>query len=345
MLPPLSRRALLATIVSGLLPAGVDAKGYRLLDPSRVANAALPEPNIRSIDGGNVSYVIAGKPDRPLILYLHGWADDYKVVLPLEYSLLDAGFRILLMHRPGYKGTSLDGNIDRRTADGAARTAAALLNELLGERQKVFVVGTSGGCPTALAFAGLYPERTRRLLLQAGVGRPWTDERYVPPRFRDAFITAYKKFGWTGDHVSEVIFGSLVARRESTQKNDQYVAGIVGSRLQEARADPAFTAALNRIMHDDKENAPGKLNDARHIFLAKSDYCPWDAVTAPTLVIHDPEDPLVPLIHAEEVAQRLKHAKLRTYRLGGHLIYVGADAMRMHRERVNFLSAGRGNGA
>jgi pimeloyl-ACP methyl ester carboxylesterase len=169
------------------------------------------------------------------------------------------------------------------------------------------------------------------------VSRPWTDKRFVPPRLRDAYNTAYKKFGWTGHQVSEVIFGALVAVRESSQKNDQDVAGIVGSRSHEARRDPAFSAALSRVMRDDKQNASGKLNDARNIFLAKSDYCQWEAVTAPTLVIHDPEDPLVPLVHAEEAAQNLKHVKLRTYRLGGHLIYVGADAVEMHRERVRFL--------
>lgn len=337
MWPPLSRRALLATMLSGFLPTSADARARSLLASSRVANAALPEPEIRSIDGGNVSYVVSGKPDRPLILYFHGWGDDYRVVLPLEYPLLDGGFRVLVMHRPGYMGTSLDGNTDRRSADGAARTAAALLDELFGKQQKVLVVGMSGGCPTALAFAGLYSQRTRRLVLQAGVCRPWTDERFVPPRFRDAYTTAYKKFGWTGDQVSEVIFGALVAVRESSQENDQDVAGIVGSRLQEARADPAFSAALSRVMRDDKQNASGKLNDARSIFLAKSDYCQWEAVTAPTLIIHDPEDPLVPLVHAEDAAQNLKHVTLRTYRLGGHLIYVGADAMKMHRERVRFL--------
>jgi pimeloyl-ACP methyl ester carboxylesterase len=339
MLHPLSRRAALTTLLSGLLSTGVDARTSRLLNASRVANASLPEPEIRSIDGGNVSYVMAGKPERPLILYFHGWGDDYRVVLPLEYPLMDAGFRVLVMHRPGYMGTSLEGNVDRHSPDGAARTAAALLTELFGEREKALVVGMSGGCPTALAFAGLFPHRTRRLVLEAGVSCPWTDERYVPARFRDAYNTAYKRFGWTGDQVSEVIFGSLVAVREATQKDDQDVAGIVGSRLQEARADPAFAATLGRIMRDEKQNASGKLNDARNIFLAKSGYCQWDAITAPTLIIHDPEDPLVPLVHAEEAARHIKGAKLRTYSLGGHLIYVGIDAAKMHRDRVRFLTA------
>ena len=183
-------------------------------------------------------------------------------------------------------GTSLEGNFDRRSADGAARTAGSLLKEIFGERWKVSVVGMSGGCPTALAFASLYPRQTRRLVLQAGVSRPWTDERYVPPRFRDAYNTAYQKFGWAGDQVSQVILGSLVAIRQSLQKKGEDVRSIVGARLDEAREDPAFTAALNRIMRHEKQNSAGELNDARNIFLAKSAYCPWEAVKAGSDIHH-----------------------------------------------------------
>jgi pimeloyl-ACP methyl ester carboxylesterase len=339
----LSRRTLLAAALAcGVPPTRLASRARGLLSPDRVASVVSAVPEVRAIDGGNVSYVVQGKADGPLLLYFHGWGDDYRVVLPLEYPLVDAGFRILVMHRPGYMGTALEANINRQTADGAARTAAALLNELFGERQMVSVIGMSGGCPTALAFASLYAHRTRRLVLQAGVSRPWTDERYVPPKFRDAYNTAYQQFGWAGDQVSQVIFGSLVAVRESLQKEGQDVAGIVGARLDEAKADPAFAAALACIMRDDKQNVAGELNDARNIFLAKDDYCRWDAVRAPTLVIHDPEDPLVPIVHAQEAARHLKGSRLRPYRLAGHLIYVGKDAQKMHRERVRFLAQSEG---
>jgi pimeloyl-ACP methyl ester carboxylesterase len=333
----LNRRALLAAAMMGMLPLSVNARVSGLLKPARVDNEILPTPEMRAVDGGKVSYVIHGRPTAPLILYFHGWGDDYRVVLPLEYPLLDAGFRLLVMHRPGYFGTSLEGDFDRRSAEGAARTAGALLKELFGERLKVSVIGMSGGCPTALAFASLYSRQTQRLVLQAGVSRPWSDERYVPPRFRDAYNTAYQKFGWAGDQVSQVIFGSLVAIRESLQKKGDDVTAIVGARLDKAKEDPAFEAALARIMREEKQNSTGELNDARCIFLAKSDYCSWEAVKAPTLIIHDPQDPLVPIVHAHEAAQQIKGAKLRTYRLGGHLIYVGADAQKMHGDRVRFL--------
>jgi pimeloyl-ACP methyl ester carboxylesterase len=89
------------------------------------------------------------------------------VVLPLEYPLIEAGFRLLVFHRPGYVGTALWGRAagkarDWRTAAGQAELAAGLLDRLYGDRRwRVLVMGTSGGAPAALAFAAAHAQRAR----------------------------------------------------------------------------------------------------------------------------------------------------------------------------------------
>lgn len=153
--------------------------------------------------------------DGPVILYFHGWGDDYRVALPLEYPLVDARYQLLVVHRPGYAGTALEGIVDgetfdRRSAEGSAHTAAALLRFLYGDSWRISVIGTSGGAPAALAFASLYPDETKALILQAGVAQPWTDAQFVPELFRATYLTAFKRFGWAGDQVSQIIFGLLV---------------------------------------------------------------------------------------------------------------------------------------
>ena len=90
-------------------------------------------------------------------------------------------------------------------------------------------------------------------------------------------------------------------------------------------------------MRNEKQNSGGELNDARNIFLAKTNYCRWEDVTCRVLIIHDPDDPLVPVVHADEAASALRRATLRKYRLGGHLIYLGQEAHIMHRDRIRFL--------
>lgn len=110
--------------------------------------------------------------------------------------------------------------------------------------------------------------------------------------------------------------------------------------MSDAKQDPAYAAVLSRVLRHEKQNSAGELNDARSIFLSRADYCKWADVTCPTLIIHDRVDPLVPIIHADEAASALKRATLRTYRLGGHLIYLGEEARKMHSDRVSFLHHG-----
>lgn len=314
-----------------------------LLDPQRVEGYSLPLLQTAEIDGGKVTYALQGPERGPPVVYFHGWGDDYRIVLPLEYPLVEAGFRLLVVHRPGYAGSALEGRvggrtIDRRTAAGNARMTARLLDHVLGEgRWRVQVVGTSGGAPAALAFASLYHRQTRALILQAGVTQPWTDARYVPDVLRDSYLTAFKRFGWTGDRVSQVIFGLLAKLRETSLGDDDKVKALAGARLAEIQQDPAYKPVVATVLRENAGNGPGELNDARSIFFAKVPYARWTDIRSPVLIVHDPLDPFVPFAHAQEAKARLPSARLEPLQLGGHVIWLGRDARAMHAARVAFL--------
>jgi pimeloyl-ACP methyl ester carboxylesterase len=67
---------------------------------------------------------------------------------------------------------------------------------------------------------------------------------------------------------------------------------------------------------------------------------PWlkpDSVHCPTLILHDPSDPLVPFAHVKWALRCIPHAKHCDLCAGGHLIWVGKDAERMRMERSDFL--------
>jgi len=104
------------------------------------------------------------------------------------------------------------------------------------------VIGTSGGAPAALAFASLYPNQTRALILQAGITQPWTEARFVPELFRKPYLTAFEKFGWTGDRISQIIFGLLAKMRDSTLSEEDKLKALAGSRLKDINRDVAFWA-------------------------------------------------------------------------------------------------------
>ena len=329
------------------LLAGPRALGEEahLLDQKRIASYRLPALSSANIMGTRVTYALQGPERGPLLLYFPGWGDDYRTVLPLEYPLIEAGHRLLVFHRPGYAGTALSGRAggkrrDWRTASGQAELAAGLLDHLhSGRRWRVSVMGTSGGAPAALAFAAANANRMKTLVLQAGVTQPWSDARYVPAVFRDAYKTAFEQFGWAGDTAAMVVFGLMVKFRENFFQDEDKIRALAGSRLDEARRDPAFAAIVSTILREHPGNARGEINDARSIFFSRAAYCRWEDVKVPALVMHDSEDTFVPFAHAEEAAKLLPRGELRAFRLGGHILWTGEEARAMHRARVGFLRA------
>jgi pimeloyl-ACP methyl ester carboxylesterase len=323
--------------------AGASQPG--LLDPARVEGFPLPEVQTAVIDGGagKVTFTRDGPSNGPLILYFHGWGDDYRGVMPLECGLADAGFRVLLAHRPGYQGTTLDGTQRSKPVswEGPSATAdlfAKLLDALYGAgKWNVAIVSMSGGTPSALAFASRYSAQTRAVVLQAGVTHPFSEPKYVPEPFRQQYDIAFNKFGFAGDELSKVLFALLVKLRETFLTDEDTVEALTGGRLAEAKRDTAFMAVSAKMLFDDGSNRNGEWSDVRHTFFAKGSYCEWGNITAPTLLIHDEKDTFVPVVHAEEARTKIRNAQLQTFALGGHMIWLGGHAQRMHDSRVEFL--------
>jgi pimeloyl-ACP methyl ester carboxylesterase len=338
-----------ATSVLGTLLSNVGsfnlarASQLGLLDPARVEGFPLPEKKSAVIEGGAGKVSFTRDGEGPLILYFHGWGDDYRGVMPLECGLTDAGFRVLLAHRPGYQGSTLEGTSQGKTRswEGPAATAdlfAKLLDTLYGTgKWTVAVVSMSGGTPSALAFASRYPAQTRAVVLQAGVTQPFTEAKYVPEPFRQQYEIAFNKFGFVGDELSKVLFALLVKLRETFLTDEDTVEALTGGRLAEAKQDNAFKAVSAKMLFDDGSNRNGEWSDVRHTFFAKGSYCDWGKITAPTLLIHDEKDTFVPIVHAEEAWRKIRNAKLQTFALGGHMIWLGRDARQMHDARVEFL--------
>src|SRR6185436_3576350 len=95
---------------------------------------------------GPVEYLVEGSG--PSILYFHGTPCSNRLAADMERELIDAGFQLIIPHRPGYYGTPLG---DRYTTADCADAAVAVLDELGVKR--VAAIGTSGGGPPVLAFA------------------------------------------------------------------------------------------------------------------------------------------------------------------------------------------------
>jgi pimeloyl-ACP methyl ester carboxylesterase len=340
-----NRRSVLLGALASLVAPRLAWSGQRQwLTPDHITRFTLPELQSVTLSGAEkVTFVRDGPANAPLILYFHGWGDDYHMVMPLESGLAEAGFRIVLPHRPGYVVTALFGTRGNESVswEGPVNTAdltAQLLDQLYGtDKWNVAVVSMSGGTPAALAFASRCPAQTRALVLQAGVTHAFSDAKYVPEALRGEYTTAFNSFGWTGDQVSQIIFALLVKLRDSFMTDEEVANALTGTRFSDAKQDLAFGAVFERVLRDDPSNRDGEWSDVRQAFFSTSPYCNWENIRAPTLILHDDKDPFVPFLHAQEAKAHLPHAILRTFSLAGHIIWLGREAYPMHETRLAFL--------
>lgn len=118
-------------------------------------------------DGISLTYVDVGPRDAPVVLLIHGYTSNARGWVPL-LPYLDPSRRYLIPDLRGHGQSSKpDCCYDRTTF---AYDLRLLLDALHVERADV--VGTSLGSLIAQAFAGNWPERTRRLVLQSSTGGP-----------------------------------------------------------------------------------------------------------------------------------------------------------------------------
>ena len=96
----------------------------------------------------------------------------YDQALALSWNLHQADLAVLTLSRPGYVRTPL---ATGPTPEQAADAAAGLLDVLGLDR--VGVIGTSGGGPTALQFALRHPQRVWGLVLQSAVTQSFIEPR------------------------------------------------------------------------------------------------------------------------------------------------------------------------
>jgi pimeloyl-ACP methyl ester carboxylesterase len=96
-----------------------------------------------------------------------------------------------------------------------------------------------------------------------------------------------------------------------------------------------FASGFEDGLADFRQVRRGYANDVRS--WTREDVLSTDSVRCPTLLLHDPQDPAAPFCHAEYAAAKIPGAEIVELNTGGHLIWYGPDANRMHDRRTAFL--------
>jgi len=257
--------------------------------------------NIVDTQAGPIEYVMKGDKG-PVVLFLHGTPGGYE-----QSTLEDPDFILLSPSRPGYLRTPLD--VGRSPAE-QAKAYVALLDEL--QIESVIVVGASGGGPSAISFAALFPERARALIAIEAVSM--STEIPEIPGFMDSDFLVW-----------------LVMSLVDLMPDKEALAIVIPNPVNQQRAleTPEKIKVIRRMMWS---LWPASLRGAG----TKNDFeqfqtlaLPVDQIRVPTLVIHGTEDINVDFSHGQLLADTVANTQFH--------VVEGADHMMpfTHEEEVN----------
>ena len=242
--------------------------------------------------------------ERETIVAIHGAMGGYEQSDILGRAVGPVNYNYIAISRPGYLQTPLSG---RETPEAQADLIGALLDTLGLDR--VILLAISGGGYSALTFALRHPERCRALLLCSTTGGK--NSVPVPPAFYIMRLAAHiPKFAeFMKKRFDKNVEKSL---RRSVPHDD-----IVEQMLKNEQIMSLYRELTYSTLDRMAKRIPGTINDIR--ITQKTEY-PLEQITAPALVIHGNEDPVVPFEeHGKKLAERLPNSTLYQADRGGHM--------------------------
>ena len=243
---------------------------------SRIAARLLTEATV--IDTAKGPVEVADLGQGPVVLILHGTPGGYDQILSLVKAtgLPEEGIRVVVPSRPGYLRTPL--------ASGATPAQQAALFDAMLPRlgiDKAFVLGVSGGGPSALQFAMLFPTRCEGLILEEAVTQQIVERPIRWPAFLVDYLIYFFRYRVTVALKSQGVDDPVV--------------------LKVAREAGESVSLFGR-------RKAGQMNDLAHF--ANMPPLPLHTIACRTLILHGTLDKEVPIAHAELAYEQIANSRL-----------------------------------
>lgn len=224
----------------------------------------------------------------PGVVLLHAFPLDSSMWHHQIGALADQ-FRVVAPDLPGFGESAVSAGL---TIDATADVVAELLDHL-GMNERVVIGGLSMGGYAALAFARLYPQRVRALILADTKAEP--DDEAARAN-RDRLIRLADDQGPTA--VIDELLPKMLAPSTASHKADvlKFVRETVGRQRAEG-----VVAAL-RALRDRPDARPGLSH-----------------ISFPTLVVVGDQDAITPPDKARDLVGGIPNARLATVPDAGHL--------------------------
>jgi pimeloyl-ACP methyl ester carboxylesterase len=206
-----------------------------------------------------------------------------------QVGTLSDRFRVIAPDLPGFGGSAVSAGL---TIDSIADVVAELLDHL-GMNERVVVGGVSMGGYAALAFARLYPQRVRALVLA---------DTKAEPDDADGRAGRDRMIQLATDHGPAAVIDQLLPKLlapEVAGRNPDLVRLV---RETAARQTTEGMVAALKALRDRPDARPGLSH-----------------VSFPTLVIVGDQDAITPPDKARELASQIPNARLVTIPGAGHL--------------------------
>jgi class 3 adenylate cyclase len=182
------------------------------------------------------------------------------------------------------RGTGLsDRGVDLPTLEERMDDVRAVMDA--AEFDQAAVLGMSEGGPMALLFAATYPERVTALVLWGSFARMAVAPDYpdgLDPALGEEFCDWIEEHWGNGEVMPEISVHDA--------PDDDAMRGLL-ARFERNAATPRMAAAANRF---------GLGCDVREVL---------SSISAPTLIVHRADDPVVPAHHGRFLAERIKGAR------------------------------------
>lgn len=239
------------------------------------------------IDGLKTHYLVLGDPDQPTILFLHGWAGNYKQepIRQILTAFNEYGYRVIAVEMPGM-GRSQTPHIPWSNEMYADFTKS-FMDKL--DLKTVILIGQSFGGSVATRFATKYPLNVSQLV-------------FVNAASHDK--SAYKK--WlvkTWGSAYPTIIDSRLFSQSFKHKITKFMLRLPDDVLSEQNMQERANIMGKTFMLTHSEDLLNLLPDIKN----------------KTLVVWGKSDTKIPLREARKIVEQLADGKLLVLE-GGHTV-------------------------
>ncbi|MDP1692633.1 MAG: alpha/beta hydrolase [Burkholderiaceae bacterium] len=264
-------------------------------------------------------------PDRPLLLLLHGWMDvgaSFQFMVDAMAAQEGAARWIAAPDWRGFGRTSASGSDSYWFPDYLGDLDALI--EALSPTQPIDLLGHSMGGNVVMGYAGVRPERVRKLVNLEGFGLPATQPAQAPRRLRQWLEELKAPAEFRLYASADAVAARLMQTNPRLAPNK---AAWLATRWAAPRADGQWALLA--------DGAHKRVNPA--LYQADESIATWAAIGAPLLWIEGAETDM-----AKFWGQRYSHAEFEA-RLA-HVAQVESEILadcghRLHHDQPEALAA------